>query len=91
MYQFCMRFEKNRIVWYEVGGGLELTEFSGCKVIRNNVDVCSETAECIGDDICFSCLVFYFEVIGLNREDPTNNTISSRGGQLECRVNEELG
>ena len=74
-----------------LGGGLELTEFSSCKVVRNNIEVCSEPAECIGDDICFSGLVFYFEVIGLNRENPTNNTISSRGGEFQCRVDKELG
>ena len=28
----------------------------------------------------FSCLVFDFEVVCLDGEDPTNDTISSRGG-----------
>ena len=73
-----------------LGRGLELAEFSSFEVIRNGVNVGSETAECIGDDVCFPCLVFDFEVIGLNGQDPTNNTISSRGGKFHRRVNEEL-
>ena len=42
-------------------------------------------------NVCFSCLVFYFEVIGLNRENPTNNTIRSGGGEFQRRVDKELG
>ena len=74
-----------------LGGCLELAELSGHEVIRNSVDVCGEAAECFGDNVCFSRLVFYFEVICLNREDPTNNTISSGGGEFQRRVDKELG
>ena len=74
-----------------LGRRLELAELSSRKVIRNGVNVCSETAEGVSDDVCFSCEVFDFEVVCLNGEDPTDNTISGRGRQLECGVNEELG
>ena len=63
-----------------LGGGLELTKFSSFEVVRNGVNVGSETAECICDNVCFSSLMFDFEVVCLDREDPTNDTISSRGG-----------
>ena len=49
-----------------LGGGLELTEFSSFKVVRNGINVCSETAECVCDNVCFSGLVFDFEVVCLN-------------------------
>ena len=73
-----------------LGGRLELTEFSSCKIIRNSIDICCETAECVGDYVCFSCLVFDFEVIGLNGQDPTDNTISGGGGEFQCRVDKKL-
>ena len=49
-----------------LGGGLELTKFSSFEIVRNGIDVCSETAECVGDDVRFSCLVFDFEVVCLD-------------------------
>ena len=61
-------------------GRLELTEFHSCEVIGNSVDVCSEAAEGIGDNVCFARLVFDFEIVCLDRKDLTNNTISSGGG-----------
>ena len=73
-----------------MGRRLELAELGSRKVIGNGVDVCSETAEGVSDDVGFACEVFDFEVIGLDGEDPTDDTISGRGGQLERGVNEEL-
>ena len=59
---------------------LELAELSSCEIIGDGIDVCSKTAECIGDDVGFASLVFNFEVVCLDGEDPANNTISGRGG-----------
>ena len=59
---------------------LELTELRSGEIIGNSVDVCGETAKGIRDDVCLSSLVFYFEVICLNRENPANDAIGSGGG-----------
>ena len=48
-------------------GGLELTEFSSFEVVGNGVNVGSETTECICDNVCFSSLMFDFEVVCLDR------------------------
>ena len=36
-----------------LGGGLELTKFGSFEIVRNSVNVGSETAECICDNVCF--------------------------------------
>ena len=50
-----------------LGGGLELTKLGSFEIVRNGVNVGSETAECICDNVCFSSLVFDFEVVCLDR------------------------
>ena len=77
---FVCRLKRIKEFSMGLGGGLELAELSSCKIIRNGINVGSEAAECICDNVCFSCLMFDFEVIGLNGKDPTNDTISSGGG-----------
>ena len=69
---------------------LELTELCSCEIVGNSVDVCGEMAKGICDDVCFSCLVFDFEVIGLNRENPANDAIGSGSGEFQRRVDKEL-
>ena len=59
---------------------LELTELRSGEIIGNSVDVCSETAKGISDDVCLFSLVFYFEVICLNAENPADDAIGSGGG-----------
>ena len=49
-----------------VGGGLELTKFGSCEIVWNGVNVGGEAAERICDNVCFSSLVFDFEVICLD-------------------------
>ena len=71
-------------------GSLELTELCGGEIVGNSIDMYSETAKCIGDDVCFSCLVFYFEVICLNRENPAYDAIGSGGGQFQRSVYKKL-
>ena len=79
---FVCLVERVKQFGVRLGRRLELAELGSRKVIRNGVDVCSETAEGVSDDVGFSCLVFDFEVVCLNGEDPTDDTISGRGGQL---------
>ena len=69
---------------------LELTELRSSEIVGNSVDVYSETAKSIGDDVCLSSLVFHFEVICLNRENPANDTIGSGGGEFQRRVDKKL-
>ena len=69
---------------------LELTELCSSEIVGNSVDVGSETAKGIGDDVCFACLVLYFEVIGLDGEYLANDTIGSGSGEFQRRVDKEL-
>ena len=83
--------ESNSLVW-GLRGRLELTEFSsGMKLSGIALMCAAKRLSASATTFVFPSLVFYFEVIGLNRENPTNNTVSSGGGEFQRRVDKELG